>query len=52
MTSHRTTLLKLVLLAIISAVMPSSASAASPLLGGYGGPGQGNQAILGSALLN
>jgi hypothetical protein len=25
---------------------------ANPLLSGYGGPGQGNQAILGSALLN
>jgi hypothetical protein len=28
------------------------AAPASPLLSGYGGPGQGNQAILGSALLN
>jgi len=28
------------------------AAAANPLLSGYGGPGQGNQAILGSALLN
>ena len=27
-------------------------SEASPLLSGYGGPGQGNQAILGSALVN
>ena len=29
-----------------------AAAPASPLLSGYGGPGQGNQAILGSALLN
>jgi hypothetical protein len=28
------------------------AAQASPLLSGYGGPGQGSQAILGSALLN
>jgi hypothetical protein len=28
------------------------AAVANPLLSGYGGPGQGNQAILGSALLN
>jgi len=33
-----------------SAVLPLSAHA-GPLLSGYGGPGQGNQAILGSALL-
>jgi hypothetical protein len=30
----------------------ASAASASSLLSGYGGPGQGNQAILGSALLN
>lgn len=30
----------------------TTASAASPLLSGYGGPGQGNQAILGSTVLN
>jgi hypothetical protein len=30
----------------------TTASAAGPLLSGYGGPGQGNQAILGSTLLN
>ncbi len=51
MTSHRTTLLTLVSLVVIAAAMPSSASA-SPLLSGYGGPGEGDQAILGSALLN
>jgi hypothetical protein len=51
MTSHRTTLLTLASLVVITAFMPSLASA-SPLLGGYGGPGEGDQTILGSALLN
>jgi hypothetical protein len=37
------------LLALALAVSPASAN---PLLSGYGGPGEGNQAILGSALLN
>jgi hypothetical protein len=51
MTSHRTILSILTLLVVASAALPSAA-AASSLLGGYGGPGEGNQAILGSALLN
>jgi hypothetical protein len=52
MTSHRTTLLTLAsLMVMAAATMPSSASA-SPLLGGYGGPGEGDQTILSSALLN
>ncbi len=34
-----------------AAILPASASAGS-LLSGYGGPGQGNQAILGAALVN
>ena len=51
MTSHRTTLLTLASLVVLAASMPSFASA-SPLLGGYGGPGEGDQTILGSALLN
>jgi hypothetical protein len=51
MTSHRTTLLILTLLAVIQVAVPSVA-AAGALLGGYGGPGEGNQAILGSSLLN
>jgi hypothetical protein len=38
-------------LAGVSALMPGAASASS-LLSGYGGPGQGNQAILGATLLN
>jgi hypothetical protein len=36
---------------VLAALLPAAASA-TPLLSGYGGPGQGNQAILGSALLN
>jgi hypothetical protein len=39
------------LMAALSAVAPGVVRANS-LLNGYGGPGQGNQAILGSALLN
>ena len=35
---------------VASAALPLSAHA-GPLLSGYGGPGQGNQAILGSALV-
>jgi hypothetical protein len=38
-------------LLILSAAMPVAA-AGSSLLSGYGGPGEGNQAILGSSLLN
>lgn len=51
MNSHRkiTSLMGLVL--ALSALVPASASASS-LLSGYGGPGQGTQAILGSMLLN
>jgi hypothetical protein len=50
MTSHRTISLTTALLAALMAVAPSCASANS-LLSGYGGPGAGNQAILGSALI-
>jgi hypothetical protein len=39
------------LLAALSVAVPDAAQAGS-LLSGYGAPGQGNQAILGSALLN
>jgi hypothetical protein len=39
------------LLLALSAALPASAPASS-LLSGYGGPGQGNQAILGSGLVN
>jgi hypothetical protein len=45
-------ILSMVALVAVSSVAGPSAASASPLLSGYGGPGQGNQAILGSALLN
>jgi hypothetical protein len=48
MRRHRTIISTVVLLAALTAPTAD----ASPLLSGYGGPGQGNQAILGSALLN
>ncbi len=44
-----TTVVSLMLGAV--ALVPVSANA-NPLLSGYGGPGEGSQAILGSALLN
>ncbi len=50
MTSHR----RIFLTGAIAAALPmgmSALAAASSLLSGYGGPGQGSQAILGSALL-
>lgn len=52
MTSHRTISLKPAIIIVISMILaaPSSALAGS-LLSGYGGPGEGNQAILGSALV-
>lgn len=50
MTSHRTISLTLTVLAVLMTGGPSSAQAGS-LLGGYGGPGEGNQRILGSALV-
>ncbi len=50
MKSHRIVIQTLVFLAA-TAALPVPALASS-LLSGYGGPGQGNQAVLGSALLN
>jgi hypothetical protein len=50
MTNHRTILMTLISLTVMSFATPSSVLA-GPLLSGYGGPGAGNQAILGSALL-
>jgi hypothetical protein len=53
MTNHRKIIAAaslLVTLAVAPA-LPATAGA-GPLLSGYGGPGQGSQAILGSALLN
>jgi hypothetical protein len=51
MTRHRTIILISGCLVALGAAPPDAALASS-LLSGYGGPGQGNQAILGSALLN
>jgi hypothetical protein len=51
MTSHRTITPIAALLMALSAATAAPALAGS-LLSGYGGPGQGSQAILGSALLN
>lgn len=51
MTRHQRTTSILVFAALVAAAVPGTA-AANSLLSGYGGPGEGNQAILGSALLN
>jgi len=51
MKNHRTIAPIIVLLATLAGAAPAAASA-NPLLSGYGGPGVGNQAILGAALLN
>jgi hypothetical protein len=51
MTRHQRTISIVVFLALFAAALPS-AGLANSLLSGYGGPGEGNQAILGSALLN
>jgi hypothetical protein len=50
MTSHRTISSTIALLTALVAIAPASASANS-LLSGYGGPGAGSQAILGSTLI-
>jgi hypothetical protein len=50
MSSRRRITLIIACMAAVAA-MPAAASAGS-LLSGYGGPGAGNQAILGSSLLN
>jgi hypothetical protein len=51
MTRHQRTISILVFAALLTAALPSAVLGNS-LLSGYGGPGEGNQAILGSALLN
>jgi hypothetical protein len=51
MTPHRTIIPIVALLVALSGATPSAAPAKS-LLSGYGGPGQGSQAILGATLLN
>lgn len=50
MTSQRLTIAATLLVLSASAVAPATA-AANPLLSGYGGPGEGNQAILGAGLV-
>jgi len=50
MTGNRAIITTVALLASILSAGP--AASANPLLSGYGGPGEGNQAILGSALLD
>jgi hypothetical protein len=51
--SVRTRFRTIPVVVLFAAAMAAPAVAqADPLLSGYGGPGQGNQAILGSALLN
>jgi hypothetical protein len=53
MTRHRTiTPLVGLLLALALCLVAPVAAQANPILSGYGGPGLGNQTILGSALLN
>src|SRR2546430_16064392 len=51
MKTHRRIITSVGLLLTAAACMPATAHA-NPLLSGYGGPGQGNQAILGATLLN
>src|SRR6266550_8716644 len=50
MKTHRRIITSVGLLLTAAACMPATAHA-NPLLSGYGGPGQGNQAILGATLL-
>jgi hypothetical protein len=45
-------LIPIVGLSVVALIVPSASAVANPLLSGYGGPGQGSQAILGSALVN
>jgi hypothetical protein len=51
MKSHRK-ITPIIALAVTLSVFAPASAPASSLLSGYGGPGQGAQAILGSALLN
>jgi hypothetical protein len=50
MRGHRLTITAIVASLTMLALVPAAALA-GPLLSGYGGPGQGNQAILGSGLV-
>lgn len=51
MKRHSTIVSTLALVAGFCVGAPATAAASGPLLSGYGGPGAGSQAILGSALL-
>jgi hypothetical protein len=51
MSSRRTTMFIITVLALCAVALPASALA-GPLLSGYGAPGAGNQVILGATLLN
>jgi hypothetical protein len=51
MRSRRTISLTIASLMTLSAALPAAAWA-DPLLSGYGGPGQGSQAIIGGGLVN
>ena len=50
MKNHRGIITTVTLMGLVLTIAPPAS--ASSLLSGYGGPGQGNQAILGSALIN
>jgi hypothetical protein len=52
MTKQLANTTTLTLLALVLSTAPPANAASGSLLSGYGGPGQGSQAILGSALLN
>ena|ERR1700722_19964821 len=52
MSSRRTTIWIGILLTVVLVALFSAVASANPLLSGYGGPGQGDQAILGATLLN
>jgi len=51
MPKHRLTTIAALLVLLGCCALAPAASASSTLLSGYGGPGQGNQAILGSTLI-
>ena len=52
MSSFRRKIWIIALLVAVPCVLAPATSLANPLLSGYGGPGQGDQAILGATLLN
>jgi len=52
MTRRRRIVLTLLQLGVVGTAMSPAAGAATPLLSGYGGPGSGEQVILGSHVVN